>query len=188
MQVTAYGIVLRALSSDQIEIVRQWRNDPDVSRFMVDQHHITREMQASWFDKVSADPRQAHFMISFRGEDIGLAYLKALNGEGLEEATVIEPGFYLAPGPYRGTAFAFAPAFALNDYCFDVMGAKELRAKVLADNRAALRFNETLGYVRLGQDNQGLEVQSLRPEQYYPVRDNLARFIRFSDKKSKNSL
>lgn len=190
MQVKAYGIRLQVMTVDQVETVRQWRNDPEVSRFMVDRNHITREMQASWFAKVSSDPSQAHFMIMFRGKGIGLAYLKALGRPSLEEASIIEPGFYLAPGRYRGTAFAFAPAFALNDYCFEKLGAKELRAKVLADNGAALRFNESLGYVRAGRDQKGLEVQSLLPEQYYPVREKLARFLRFTDiqQKGKNNL
>jgi len=39
-----YGITLKELQRDEIEMVRQWRNDPKIAGLMLDQTHITEEM------------------------------------------------------------------------------------------------------------------------------------------------
>src|SRR5262249_53246629 len=69
-----YGITFRPLAEAHLELLRTWRNHPDITRFMVFQQEITPEMQVRWFREL--DPaRDDYSMIEFRGELIGMTHL-----------------------------------------------------------------------------------------------------------------
>ncbi|WP_185969289.1 GNAT family N-acetyltransferase [Aliiglaciecola sp. M165] len=142
-----YQVTLRPVLHSDLETLRAWRNSPEVSEHMLSQSTINQEQQLAWFKKVQRDPSQAHFIISYRGEDIGSSNIKSrLAGETLEQARVIEPGLYIADPRYRGNILAFSPTLLINDFCFETLGCKKLVAVVKSTNQAALKYNQKLGY------------------------------------------
>ncbi|KXI27908.1 GNAT family N-acetyltransferase [Paraglaciecola hydrolytica] len=146
-QLQGYQVRLDAVTQDDLEMIRQWRNDPSVAQFMLSQESISTEQQQAWFKKISRDFSQQHFVIFYKNEAIGVANIKAYyQGETLDNARVIEPGLYIADNRYRNNILAFAPTLVLNDYCFEVLGVQALLAVVKADNLAALNYNTKLGY------------------------------------------
>ena len=92
MRVEKYGVVLDRLAEGDIEMVRQWRNSPAISQFMVYRDHITPEMQSSWF--ASLDPeRDLHFIVRYSGNACGLADIKAVDWDQKTFVT----GVFLTP-------------------------------------------------------------------------------------------
>jgi RimJ/RimL family protein N-acetyltransferase len=146
-QLNGYQVTLQAVVEDELERIRQWRNNPSVAQFMLSQDTISEEQQRAWFKKISRDLSQQHFMIYYKNQAIGVANIKSYyQGETLFNARIIEPGLYIADERYRGNILAFAPSLMLVDYCFDVLRTNNLIAVVKADNQAALNYNEKLGY------------------------------------------
>lgn len=143
---SGYQVTLRPVTQDDLEMLRTWRNAPSVSQFMVSQDIITPEQQTAWFKKVSRDPKQLHFIITYKDQPIGAANLRVLQGADLYTATVIEPGLYIFEDKYRANLLTFAPSLLLNDFCFNRLRVKILRAVVKSDNAAALNYNQKLGY------------------------------------------
>lgn len=163
---SGYQVTLRDVARDDLEMVRNWRNDPATREFMLSQEIITPEQQQAWFDRLQSDTSQRHWLILYRDRPIGVAYIKTINeGETLEQPTLVEPGLYIADLDYRGNILAFAPTLLMNDYCFDGLRAHQLQATVMAGNEAALRYNEKLGY-REVERNQDLVRIALDPEDY----------------------
>ncbi|MCC2615109.1 GNAT family N-acetyltransferase [Aestuariibacter halophilus] len=147
MILQGYQVTLTPVGEDDLDLLRQWRNDPDIARQMLSQEPISEEQQQAWFKKISRDPAQQHFVIRFRDEPIGSANIKACGpGKTLKTATTIEPGLYIGDPRYRQNILAFAPTLVLNDYCFEQLGVQQLRAVVKATNTAALNYNQKLGY------------------------------------------
>lgn len=151
MILSGYKVSLRTVDATDLEILRAWRNSSEVSQYMLSQEQISAEQQQAWFSQVSRDPKQQHFVIEYKGEAIGAANIQLRQGQALQEADVIEPGLYIADERYRGNILAFAPTLLLNDYCFEQLSAKYLKACVKADNLAALKYNQKLGYKVLKQ-------------------------------------
>jgi RimJ/RimL family protein N-acetyltransferase len=189
--IAGFSVELRPLQPEQLEMLRQWRNDPIIAAPMLQQQYISETMQQQWFSKVRADQRQAQFVIFYKNEAIGACNLKSANGDFLASAETIETGFYLAHPRFRGTLFAFFPALALNQYCFESLNCKTLLAHVKLSNSAALRFNEKLGYqrqsdnitVQAGAVDQGVEtielaVFKLNAQQHEQAAAAFAPFIR----------
>ncbi len=147
MKLEGYNVTLRQIESQDLERIRSWRNDPQVSQHMLSQEYITQEQQQAWFKKVSGDQGQQHFVIFYKGEAIGCANVQSRGlGTILTNAKTIEPGLYIADERYRGNIVAFAPTLLLNDYCFDTLNANKLLAVVKKTNQAALNYNLKLGY------------------------------------------
>ena len=57
------NVRLRPLRKEDIEKVRIWRNDPDISRFLSPIPYITESMQEKWFEKYLLDPDEIIFAI-----------------------------------------------------------------------------------------------------------------------------
>ena len=144
--IEAYGVTLTPVQSEDLALLREWRNRPDISAQMLDQRPISEEAQLRWFERVSIDPSQQHFVIRYKNDPVGACNLKQPEGQPVSSSTVLESGFYLADPRFRGSMLAFFPALALNQYCFQTLGCTTLLAHVKPDNQAALRFNQQLGY------------------------------------------
>lgn len=142
-----YQVTLRPVQQADLEQLRAWRNQQDVSQFMLSQDTISREQQQAWFNRICTSESEAHFIIEYKGEGIGSANIKARGiGARLAKAKCIEPGLYIANPKYRNNILAFSPTLLLNDYCFETLQALTLRAVVKPENAAALKYNQKIGY------------------------------------------
>ncbi len=68
MKLTKYGITLNRLREDDIELLRQWRNSPQINQFMEYRGNITPEMQRDWFRSVD-NFDNFYFIIEYQGEE-----------------------------------------------------------------------------------------------------------------------
>lgn len=164
-QLQGYQVVLRPIEQKDLLQLRLWRNDPAISQFMLTQEEISVEQQQAWFNQVTRDDNQLHFMILYKDQPIGAANIKArFKGQSLAEAKVVEPGLYIADERYRNNILAFSPTLVMNDYCFNELGVSSLQAVVKRDNQAALNYNLKLGY-HIDKEGELLEI-SLQKDDY----------------------
>lgn len=175
IQFSRYGITLREFTRDDIEMVRQWRNDPKISSLMLDQTYITEEMQQRWFARISQSDTDYYFIAEFKDQPIGVASLTAID----RREGSCEPGMYIYADEYRNNIVPFAVAFALNDLAFETFQLTTLHGKIFTENQASIRFHEACGYQSHGVASAGLQFYRLTTEHYIPARDKLARFIRY---------
>ncbi len=174
--IESHSVLLAEIAEPDLETVRQWRNDPSISSFMLTRQEITPEQQQEWFRRIRYATDQQHFVISYKGDNIGIANIKGDESLPVDQQSVLEAGIYIADKRYRGTVLAFFPALALNDYCFNELKCEMLVARVLPDNEAALRFNKTMGYKTVEQGD--LILMHLKREDYLQSTTGLRRLIR----------
>lgn len=138
MVIEKYGVKLIRLTEDKLELVRQWRNDPKISQFMLFRDHITPEMQQNWFEKINND-NNYYFIIEYKEKEIGLVNIKDIDyskGEGEAGLFIYDDSFFIS----------FHISLCLNDFFFENLSGTQIRAFVLDENKRAIRFNKTLGY------------------------------------------
>ncbi len=153
-RIEAWQVTLRPLEESDLDRLRQWRNSDYVREKMVSTSLITAEQQAAWFQKISHDPSQMHWIIEYKGQPVGSTNVKVpVIGETVISARVLEPGLYIGEPDYQGNILAFAPTLAMYDYCFSHFSVTEFSAAVKPDNDAALKYNRQLGYEISGQDD-----------------------------------
>ncbi|MDZ7869426.1 MAG: GNAT family N-acetyltransferase [Rheinheimera sp.] len=182
--IEAYGVTLTPVQPEDLALLREWRNRPDISAQMLDQRIISEEAQLGWFELVRTDASQQHFVIRYKNEPVGACNLKQPEGQPVSSSAMLESGFYLADPRFRGSMLAFFPALALNQYCFQTLGCKTLLAHVKPDNQAALRFNQQLGYqattrISFPTPNQEVILQRMQLD-LEGFSQAAAKFVRFA--------
>ncbi len=135
--------VLRAMSTDDLELVRQWRNHPTVRRFMYTRHEIPTDEHRRWFSRCQEQPGQ-HLLIFERG---GLP-LGVINFSPTRFDGVLNWGFYASPDAPRGTGRALGQAAM--EHAFQKLGQHKVCGEAIASNERSIRLHESLGFIQEG--------------------------------------
>ena len=137
---------IRRLSVNDLTLVRQWRNHPDVRSYMFNQKLINATEHQHWFLDKSKDSSQHLLIYEDQGKPQG--FLSFSIKENLEA----DWGFYKAPDAERGTGKTLGKLGL--DYAFKKIGIKKITAQVIDFNLASLMFHEQLGFSknRIGQN------------------------------------
>ena len=177
--INAFNVVLKPVTIDDLELLREWRNRPDIRQCMFEQNEISSVQQRHWFSKVSVDKTQLQFVICYKEKRIGACNLKSSNSVAIDACISAESGMYIADNKYRGTILAFFAALALNEFAFLSLSLRAIVAKVKSSNVGALRFNEQLGYVTDShQSSENVVCLTLNADAHQRAVKNFARFIR----------
>lgn len=131
---------LRPMHADDLDIVRAWRNHPDVRRYMFHQNEIQAEEHQQWFNKKNQDTQVQLLIFEKNKHPLGFLQLS------LQSKDSIEWGFYLAPNAQGGLGVIFGKQAV--DYCFYTLKTKRIYGEVLLDNIRSQRFHEKLGFIK----------------------------------------
>ncbi len=137
---TNYGVTLRKLTHDKIEMLRQWRNDPKIQQYMFYRQEITPEMQEKWFANLNQDTNY-YFIIEYEGESIGLINVKNIDFEKRNG----ESGVFIYEDKYLNTDVAYRAHLVMFDYMYEVLKLDYTYSHMLGDNARAVRFMDFLG-------------------------------------------
>lgn len=149
------------LKEEDIELVRQWRNHPSITKYMVYREHITPEMQKKWFKSINNN-NNLYFIVEYKDKKIGL-----VNGKDIDwDKRTIESGIFIWDKYYRKTHVPtiFTMLFAEMGV---IIGGLKPTATILRNNERALKYNKMLGfkvieddpekeYVRLSLDQESM--------------------------------
>ena len=173
---TGYGVTLRRLTHDKIEMLRQWRNDPKIQQFMVYRDYITPEMQEAWFQRINND-RNFYFIIEYEGKEIGCVNIRDIDGQ----KKTGEPGIFIYDDDYLNTDVPMRASFCFGDFIWDTLCLDSLHIHVLKSNQRAMKENLYVGYECLPNQEES-EVQELvltrtRMLEMKPKLDRLRRVL-----------
>jgi UDP-4-amino-4,6-dideoxy-N-acetyl-beta-L-altrosamine N-acetyltransferase len=134
---------VRLLARDDIERVRQWRNQDRIRRNMYTTEPISAMQQQAWFEGLEGDATR-HFTLFLQdGRPVGCLYFTAIHdGEA-------QLGYYLGEEqvwPGLGLLLELAAL----DYGFGRIGLDTLLAEVLEFNSVPQKIHDLFGYERLG--------------------------------------
>ena len=166
-----YDIKLTRLSRDKIEMVRNWRNDPNISRYMLFRDYITQEMQQQWFDSINNE-KNLYYIVEYKTNEIGLINVKDIDyDEGIGEG-----GIFIADEAFQNTDIAYRAHILLFDYVFEEFGLSAIISEILESNKRAIRFAEFLGSKQT-MKTDGRLLFKLERDDYFSNR-NRKRFLK----------
>lgn len=171
--ISRYGITLRPLTHNKIELVRRWRNHPMISQYMIYRSHITPEMQERWFQKISASGTDFYFIIEYQGREIGLINVKDVDYVN----KCGEQGIFVWDHDYLDTGVAFLAFFCLDDFCTETLGLETVYCHILSSNTRAIRFDEYLGYTPCDIQTQTSVLRYQRTLGHTPARERILKIF-----------
>jgi RimJ/RimL family protein N-acetyltransferase len=162
MEITKYGVTLRRLTEDKIEMVRNWRNDPKISQYMEYKEYITPEMQKKWFKKID-NKNNLFYIIVFQNKEIGVINIKEID----YLAGCGEAGIYIYDDDSIKTDVSFRAIICLYDYFFEILKLNKIFAHIMNTNLVSIYFNKIIGYKKEpNQENITNQLYTLSYENY----------------------
>ena len=129
---------VRGMLESDLELVRLWRNHPDIGKFMYSDSEISSSEHLQWFQDCKRDPKK-HLLI-YEFENCRLGFVKFTVGKG----AVSDWGFYTAPDTTKGTGRQLGRS-ALN-FAFDILSLRKVCGQALAYNSGSIIFHQKLGF------------------------------------------
>jgi UDP-4-amino-4,6-dideoxy-N-acetyl-beta-L-altrosamine N-acetyltransferase len=140
----APAVTLRpAVEADSPRLL-DWRNRPEVARWMYSDHVISAEEHARWFAAAMTDPRRRYWIIEADGEPVGLANLYDIDPTNRKTAWA----YYLAEPSTRGQGIGAVVEYQMIEQVFGPLGLARLWCEVLADNEGVWKLHESFGFQR----------------------------------------
>ena len=163
-----YGNVqLRPLHTDDLEALRNWRNDQEFTKYLTPIDEISIEAQLNWFEKDIANPDSYTFAI-----DEAIEFKRFVGSVGLYEFTKVsaECGRFLIDSTTSGKGIGFLAITLCLYIGFERLGLERITAVVHENNVSALRTDQKGGFVIVGERPYkygGKEIEIVAERSYF---------------------
>ena len=140
------NVTFRSIEERDLEILRQWRNMPDIARNMFSSDFITEEQQQGWYESVCRGERGQCWFVESDGQPVGYASLS--RSERAEDT--YEFGLYIGNQQFTRGGYGSAILFSIMQEAFEKQHAHKVICEVLAFNASAIRLYEKFGMQKQG--------------------------------------
>ncbi len=135
---------LRHLQSEDLKQIREWRNNPEINRFMFSQHIIGEEEHKNWF-KLNQE-NELITLLMFNEGDRKLGFLQFQQQSFTTR--VMEWGFYISPAASKGTGSKMINIGI--EYAFNELKANKIYAEILDFNIPSINLHKKFGFTQEG--------------------------------------
>ena len=139
-------LYFRRLRESDLNIVLDWRVNPDVAQYMLTEVAYDMERQRKWFDRINISPNDEYWIIESDRTPVGVLNLSEID----------RANRHATWGLYIGETMTSPIGGMIPIYFYNyVFGRKDLNlhklhGKVLANNTSMLKIHETCGYRQVG--------------------------------------
>ena len=135
-------IELRDVQDADRDLLRRWRNLPDVARFMYTDHEIEEEEHRLWFGNAMDDPSRRYWIVTSAGASVGLANLYDIDTKNSRAKFAV----YVADPEARGSGVGRFALFWMVRYAFRTLGLHKVACEALSTNASATSMYRKLGF------------------------------------------
>lgn len=138
------NILIRQLNKEDIENIRQWRNEPSNTKYLRKIPYITSEMQEEWYNRYLLDEDEMTFAIVENKEFnrvIGSLSLYNFKKETVEFGKIL-----IGDSETRGRGCGANSVRAVVDLALNQLGKKTVYLHVFKDNVDALKTYLKVGF------------------------------------------
>ncbi len=140
-------IKLRDLCPEDREMIRNWRNLPEIARNMYTDHEITPEEHKKWFEAIGGDTSRRYWIINYNGRDIGLVNLYAIDRRNRR----CHWALYIVDAAAQRKGIGGFVERAIMKYVFEEMMLEKLCCEVLAFNHPVIKVHQSFGFIEEGR-------------------------------------
>ncbi len=132
------------LSYNDLDMILEWRNAPEVRSKMYTSHEISQEEHRAWFERLKEDPTKVYFLTQLNGEPVGVVGFSEIN----LVLGIATWAFYTSPNAPRGSG-SLMEYYAL-EYAFTDLNLYKLRCEVLGFNHVVAKLHKKFGFIEEG--------------------------------------
>ncbi|MEM9312264.1 MAG: UDP-4-amino-4,6-dideoxy-N-acetyl-beta-L-altrosamine N-acetyltransferase [Pseudomonadota bacterium] len=134
---------LRSVREEDLEMVREWRMRPEITRYMYTDPQVSPDDQKAWFERISASLRDRIWIIELIDGEVPVGLLSLSDIDRTHGRACW--AYYIADERARGKGLARSLELNIYRYVFERMGLKRLWCEVLAFNERVVAIHEKFG-------------------------------------------
>lgn len=181
------NVTIQPLDKKDIELLRQWRNDQEISRYLAPIPYISKEMQRRWFDRYLLDKNNVTFAIE---ENI---FLKRVVGSisiyGFQEDKAEIGKIVIGDAEAHGKRLGYRALLLALSYGYKYLRLNKFLLNVHEDNVAARNIYQEVGFEIVGQHpfiKGGVELEMELSKDMFEHRNSRIMDILYCNVKEKN--
>jgi hypothetical protein len=144
----------RKICEDDLEMLMHWRMQPDITRYMNTDPHLTMEGQRKWFCRIQEDAgkkledgRKGFYWI-LEVDDVPAGFVSLVDID--YAAKKVHTGVYIAEKSKRSLRLTLDLQWNLYRYSFEQLEMNKVCEEVFAENKAVNRILDICGSSREG--------------------------------------
>ncbi len=134
-------ITLSPLQKEDIELVRKWRNSPEIRQAMVYRDYIRSDDQLKWYDNLRPN-KDYYFLVKYGDRKIGLANIKNVSKEHKSG----EVGIFIGNKEFHNNIANIRAFYLLLNFGFNELKLETIHATVLSNNQITLKMVHFFGF------------------------------------------
>ena len=140
------SVTLRGVNQSDFEKIVQWRNDPEINRYLNQPYKLTVELQTQWYNQKYLPSNDLLFVFveNRGGTRIGTV---GLNDYDPIKRIGIGGRLLIGDKKYRGSFELLEGIVLFYDFVFGVLQLSKVYTHVVRDNRKAAALNNRIGFV-----------------------------------------
>ena len=141
---------LRLVTNDDMDLVYEWRNRPEVRAFMYSSAEISRKEHEKWFARMLEDHSKRWLVLNIDEKECAVIYFSEIDAD-----RSCSWGFY--SGPFAPVGVSLIVELLGLEYAFEKLGVHRLHCEVLAGNQKVINLHKKSGFVQEGCLRQARE-------------------------------
>lgn len=121
---------LKKIEEEDLELLRKWRMQENVTKYMLTDPIITKDSQIEWYKKVICDNSRIDYVIMADDNKIGYYGITNIDNDN----NSCEIGFYIGENEYRGKGIFKIVQNKIEDIIFNDLKIKKIFISVLENN------------------------------------------------------
>ena len=167
--ISSESLTIRPLRQDDIELIRLWRNHPEVKNLFFSAHEITREQQMKWFESYLTKHNDYMFIIEERQGDsflrIGTVALYEVNEYEAEFGRLL-----IGESSAKGKGYGKLITHLTCRIAFEQLAVDSVKLEVIASNEIAITTYIRNGFRIVSEmEKMGIKVLEMRLGSEYVV-------------------
>lgn len=136
------SILFRKIKQEDLELIRNWRMSPEVTKYMYTDPVLTIKDQLQWFEKVSNDETRRDWIININNLDLGLLSITNINKINKR----CEWAYYLGLTKMRGKGIGKNVELNMQYYVFETLNLNKVCCEVLLFNEKVIDIHKKYGF------------------------------------------
>lgn len=135
-------VKLRNIQVEDLEMIMNWRMDPEVTKYMYTDPILTIEKQLHWLESINKDKSYKYWIIELDDETpVGVLNLANIDYQNKK----CNWGYYLGSLEARGKGLARKLECNILDYIFYKLGLNKLWCEVFSFNQDVIEIHKKFG-------------------------------------------
>lgn len=135
------AVTLRSIREEDLEKIKDWRMDPDITRYMNTDPVLTMEGQRKWLASIEKREDVKYWLIEVDGQPAGV-----INVGGLQdEEGSCTWGYYIGEKRLRSLKTALSLEMSLYDFLFLELGKTALYGDIFSLNQGVIQLHLLCG-------------------------------------------